>query len=106
MATRDDAEKLTGAEIAVSLEDRGNPESETHYVSDLIGCRVISDDGKELGRIVEVVPQVHHDLYLVDGQYGEIMVPVVREFVQEIDIDQRCVIVRKVEAFWNSGNDH
>jgi 16S rRNA processing protein RimM len=106
IATRDDAEKLAGTEIAVSMEDRGAPESGTHYVSDLIGCRVISDDGRELGCIVEVIPQEHHDLYLVNGQHGEILIPVVQEFIQEIDIHQRCVIVRKVEAFWNGGNDH
>ncbi len=106
MATRDDAEKLAGAEIAVSMEDRGAPEFGTYYVSDLIGCRVVCDDGRELGRISEVISQPHHDLYLVDGQYGEIIVPVVREFIQEIDIDQRCVIVRKMEAFWDGGNDH
>ena len=106
MATRDDAEKLAGAEIAVSLESRGAPESGTHYVSDLIGYRVVCDDGRELGCISEVLSQQHHDLYLVDGHYGEIIVPVVREFIQEINIDQRYVIVRKVEAFWDGGNDH
>ncbi len=105
MATRDDAEKLTGMEIAVSLEDRGTPESGTHFVSDLMGCRVVSDDGRELGRISEIISQSHHDLYLVDGQYGEIIVPVVREFIQEIDIDQRGVTVRKLDAFWDGGND-
>jgi 16S rRNA processing protein RimM len=104
--TRNDAETISGAEIAVSLEDRGTPESGTHYISDLIGCRVVSDDGTELGHIDEVIPQGHHDLYLVNGQHGEILIPVVSEFIQEIDIDQRCVIVRKVEAFWNGGNDH
>lgn len=104
--TRDDAETLTGTEIAVSLEDRGAPESGTHYVSDLIGCRVVSDDGRELGHIDEVIPQQHHDLYLVNGQHGEILIPVVREYIQEIDMEERCVIVRKVEAFWNGGNDH
>lgn len=104
--TRDDAETLTGADIAVSLENRGVSESGTHYVSDLIGCRVISNDGRELGHIAEIIPQEHHDLYLVNGQYGEFMIPVVREFIQEVDIDQRYVIVRNVEAFWNGGNDH
>ena len=105
VSSRDDAEKLTGSDIGVSLEDRGTAESGSYYVSDLIDCQVVTDDGWELGHLVEVVSQPHHDLYIVQGQSSEIIIPVIQEFIQEIDIEHRRIVVRELEAFWDGGND-
>ena len=99
--TRDQAEQLAGSVLAISAIDRGEPEEDAHYVSDLLDCTVVTDDGDELGQIVEVMSQPHHDLYVVEGPYGEILVPVVQEFIQDIDIEQRCVVIRQLEAFWD-----
>lgn len=99
--TRDQAEQLAGIILAISAIDRGEPEEDAHYVSDLLDCMVVTDDGDNLGRIVDVMSQPHHDLYVVEGPYGEILVPVVREFIQDIDIEQRRVVVRQLEAFWD-----
>jgi 16S rRNA processing protein RimM len=98
---RTQAEQLSGAPLAISEVDRGGPEPGAYYVSDLIGCQVVTDDDHDLGRITDVVSLIQHDLYVVKGPYGEILVPSVRQFVREIDIDRHRVVVRNLEAFWD-----
>jgi 16S rRNA processing protein RimM len=98
---RSQAEQLSGSSLAISDTDRGDSEPGAYYVSDVIGCRVVTDDDHDLGRITDIAAMTHHDLYVVEGPYGEILVPAVREFILEIDTDQRRVVIRNLEAFWD-----
>ena len=98
---RSQAEKLTGSSLAISNADRGEPEPGAYYVSDVIGCQVVTDDKRDLGRITDVISMIHHDLYVVEGSHSEILVPAMREFIVEIDIDRKRVVVRNLEAFWD-----
>jgi 16S rRNA processing protein RimM len=103
--TRTDAEQLTGAILAISAAQRGDPEEDACYVSDLIGCRVTTETGRELGAVVDVISQPHHDLYSVQGPYGQILIPAVRQFIKEIDTQHHRLIVKHLEAFWDGKID-
>jgi len=98
---RSQADQLSGTVLAISGADRGDPEEGTYYVSDLLGCQVYTDDDHVLGKIADVTPLAHHDLYVVVGPYGEILIPVVQEYIQSVDIDHRRIVVRNLEAFWD-----
>jgi len=98
---RSQADRLSGTVLAISAADRGDPEVGTHYVSDLLGCLVCTDHGRELGEIADVTTLAHHDLYVVVGPYGEILIPVVPEYIQSVDIGNRRIVVRHLEAFWD-----
>lgn len=93
---------LTGGEIVISSYNRLTLSGDEFYVDDLVGCRTVSDKGDELGHVTEIIHQDHHDIWVIDGAIGEVLVPAVREFIVSVDLDKHLVIIREIEGLWNT----
>lgn len=94
VAGRAEADRLRGAALCVPRgEARALPEG-TFYVADLIGSEVRTEDGELLGRVAEVLRGAAHDVYVVRGPRGEVLLPAVREVVREVSVREGRVVVR------------
>ncbi len=59
-----------------------------YFIVDLIGLPVFDrETGTEYGKVTDVINRGAQDIYVVDTPNGERMIPVVDEFVAEIDPD-------------------
>jgi 16S rRNA processing protein RimM len=76
---------------AFPLEDP-DLEDDEYLVEDLLGCRVVTEAGEDLGVLDEVEPMPAQDVYRV----GEIRIPAVKEFVREIDLENKVITVRLI----------
>ncbi|MBM3326510.1 MAG: 16S rRNA processing protein RimM [Calditrichaeota bacterium] len=94
------AAKLAGGDIIISKFERPELSACEFYIDDLIGCRVETDDGEELGLLIEVWPQAHHDLWVIDGSNGDILIPAVKDFIAQVDLAQHKVVVKRMEGLW------
>jgi 16S rRNA processing protein RimM len=59
---------------------------------DLIGMKVVTVEGEELGEVDDVLPMPAHDVL----QVGEILIPAVKEFVKMIDFDAETITVQLI----------
>ncbi len=81
-----------GAELAVRRADLPAPEPDSYYAFELVGLRVVADDGGEVGVVADVAPGVANDnLELSDGR----LVPMIEDAIREIDLDGRRVVVAR-----------
>jgi 16S rRNA processing protein RimM len=71
------------------------PEGE-YYRFQLIGLRVVSAEGRDLGRIQEVLATPENDVYVVQGPAGEVLVPAIEDIVQAVDLESGVVTVEVV----------
>jgi 16S rRNA processing protein RimM len=101
LRSREEAKLLTGAELAILKTECGDNQKESWHVSEVIDCLVFTENNQELGRIVEIISQPHHDVYVIQGPYGEILLPVVQEFIQLFDLENHRLVVQHLEAFWD-----
>ncbi|MCI0903504.1 MAG: 16S rRNA processing protein RimM, partial [Chloroflexi bacterium] len=62
-----------------------------HY--QLIGLKVRTVAGEELGELAEILETGSNDVYVVRGVAGEILVPALSPVVREIDIDAGLMVV-------------
>ena len=85
ICTRDAAEDLRGLFLFVARADRITLPPGRHFVHTLIGLTVLSEEGGRLGTLAEVLKLPAHDVYVVRGEQGEIMIPAVEEFIRRID---------------------
>ena len=60
------------------------PEGE-YYIDDLIGFKVLTEDGRELGNLTEVIKNAGTDIFLVKGESAEYMIPAARAIITKID---------------------
>jgi len=67
------------------------------FIADIIGAKVVTEDGTELGTLADVMEMPAQNIYLVKGE-REIMIPAVDEFVLNTDVKKGVITVRLIEG--------
>ena len=90
---RSAAQQLTGATIRIEREFLPHTGSGEYYDFEIMGCEVVTPAGEPLGTVADIIVTGASDVFVVAGPSGEILVPVVRSAVLEIDLDGRRIVV-------------
>lgn len=93
----DAARALCGKTLYIDREDAALPAGSV-FVQDLIGLRVLDQNGAEVGAITEVIQLPKHDVYVVRGSGGEYQIPAVKEFVKKTDLAAGTMDVVLIEG--------
>ncbi len=100
--TPEDAIALRGTQVCIDRSNVKLPKG-TVFIADLLGCRVLDDDGIEIGVIKDVLTMPSSDVYVIEGEH-KYMIPSVKEFVKEINVDEGFVRVHLIEGFQTDAN--
>ena len=93
------AEKMKNRIIYLSRDDIELEDGEV-FIADLIGLPVIDADTKEqYGTVSDVINAGASDIYVIKTPDGEAMMPAVKEFVSEIDLE-RGIFVKPIEGMF------
>lgn len=99
---RDAAAGLNGSSVWMPAEKMKKlPEGE-YYWREIIGLQVITEDGRNLGRIEAVFPTGSNDVYVCREGEREILLPAVGNVVRRIDTDQGVMVVRLLKGLVES----
>ena len=72
-----------------------------YFIADIIGCDVVdADNGTLYGTLSDIVNRGASDLYVVKTETGEVMVPVVDEFVDRVEVG-KAVYIRPIDGLFN-----
>jgi 16S rRNA processing protein RimM len=98
-STVEAAESLLGEGLTMPRSARPKLGSGEYYHDQLVGLEVVTDEGRTIGVVDEVLPTPASGLLRV----GEILIPVVKEFVLRVDLCARRVTVRLIPGMAESG---
>lgn len=98
---RDAAEALRGVllECPDTALKRGDPDA--FYVHELIGLRVETVDGRDLGRIVDVLTTGANDVYVVRGEHGEALIPAIGQVISAVDVRAGLMTITPLPGLLN-----
>ena len=69
-------------------EDKGIPlEDGEYYLYQLVGLAVYSDEGEHLGELKEVLETKANNVFIVQGDRGEVLLPDTEEVIVDIDFE-------------------
>jgi 16S rRNA processing protein RimM len=78
-------------------ESELDPLDEGHYYRfQLVGLAVETTAGAALGRVTDVLTTGANDVYVVQGERGEILVPATDDIVKEIDLERGRMVIEEV----------
>lgn len=90
---RDTAEELRGMLVQVPLEEAVPLEEGEYYYFQLVGADVETDAGEWLGRVTEVLGTGAHDVFVVRGPRGEVLLPAVEDVILQLDLENGKMVV-------------
>lgn len=97
-SSRDSSKELVARDVRVPGAEVPRLPEEEYYHSDLVGLRVITDEGKPLGTVTEIIPTGASDVITVEGPDGEILIPVTDETIKEVDLEGNRITVHLLEG--------
>lgn len=89
-----EAQRLVGAEIQVTLAERHALEGDAKYISDLEGCRVVDagHDRMEIGVVREVqLGAGEAPLLVVERGKREVLLPFAAQYLKRVDVADKCI---------------
>lgn len=95
----DEAEKYRNLYLKVERKALPKLPENSYYITDLIGCDVITEDGEDLGKIDDIFSTGSNDVYVVKDELGkQILLPAIKEVIKTVDIPNRKIIVKLMEG--------
>jgi len=88
------AEKLQWKTLEAEPGEGPELEADEFLTQDLIGLLVLDEGGRTLGKVDEVLAYPAHDILVV----GKLMIPAVKEFVQDVDLEEHRIVVKLIEG--------
>ncbi|WP_333859139.1 ribosome maturation factor RimM [Clostridium sp.] len=87
-----------GKYLEVSRENAVKLEEGRYFIVDIVGCRVIDEEGVFYGEISEVIHTHHNDVYWIKGD-NELLIPAIGDIVLKVDIEKKEIIIKPVETW-------
>jgi len=96
VADRTAAEQLNGRYLFVPEDEAPELPEGSFWPHQLVGCEVVTDSGRALGEIREVVLGVANDIWVTGPPEAEVLIPALKDVVVSVDVAGRRVVVRDV----------
>ena len=92
-ASIEDAEKLRGRELFIDRQQAGRLDEGEVFVTDLIGCEAIDEQGRPIGTLTDVLQHGAVDVYVFKTARGTLMAPALKAVFPTIDVAARRIDV-------------
>lgn len=94
-----DAEIYKNCYIKIDRSDAVELPEDSYFIIDLIGIKVYTDEGEELGDIVDVFSTGANDVYVVKNEIGkQVLLPAIGDVIKNVDIEDKKMLVHLIEG--------
>ncbi|MGI9195507.1 MAG: ribosome maturation factor RimM [Candidatus Nanopelagicus sp.] len=103
VADRNQIEELRDQLISTDV-DLGSLAPGEYHFQQLIGCQVFQQNGELIGAVDEIVKLPGQDLLSVSRSGEQVLIPMVKQIIIEIDISAKKIVVNPPEGLLDVAN--
>lgn len=94
-----DIEMYKQRELWVPREEAQELDEDEYYIADLIGMKVVTEDGTSVGILKDVMETGANDVYVVqDAQGKELLLPAIHQCILDVDIEKNIMTVHLMKG--------
>jgi 16S rRNA processing protein RimM len=94
-----EVEKYKQCKLYVDREHAVPLEEDEYFMTDLIGMQVVTDKGRQLGNLQEIIPTGANDVYVVaDEDKKELLLPAIKECILSVDMAKKLMTVHLMKG--------
>ena len=99
--TIEQAESYRGRVLFIKREDAILEEGR-HFIEELIGCEVFDDEnGDYLGKIIDVTQNPANDIWHIENNGKEYLLPAIDECIIKVDIDNEKAYIKALKGIFD-----
>ena len=85
-----EVERYKRCPLLIERENAVPLEEGEYFIADMIGMKVITDEGENFGILKDVMETGANDVYVIEHpSEGEVLVPAIKECILDVDIENR-----------------
>ena len=89
-----DIEKYKGCSLWIPREEGQELGENEYYIADLLGMKVVLEDGTEFGTLKNVMETGANDVYVIASRdHGEVLLPAIRQCILDVDVKNGIMTV-------------
>lgn len=88
---RDAAALLRGYTVEIARADFAPAAEDEYYWADLVGMTVQNREGADLGKVVNLMDTGAHDVLVIEGNFGQKLIPFVSHYIDGVDGANRVI---------------
>lgn len=92
ISDRNVAETYRGWDVFCEKSDV-HLQNDRFFVQDVIGCRVVLDDGNTVGEVTDVLQYGAADVYVCNGENCEISFPALKDLLVSVSIEEKKIVL-------------
>ncbi len=96
--TMNEAELLKNSLLKIDRKDALPLKKDEYYQCDLYGLRVVTDTGKDLGKLTDILMTGSNDVYVVRNEEKEILIPAIKQCILKVDLEAGEMLVHLLEG--------
>ena len=96
--TKEEAEQLRGQAVLIDSAELPPLEQDEYYWQDILGMRVVTEKGEDVGKVTEILPTGSNDVYVVQKGEKEFLIPATKDVIIAIDTAVRTMVIRPLKG--------
>lgn len=97
----EDAKKLVGCYLEIEKDEVPPLPKGKYYIFDVVGLKVRTPEGENLGEVKEVIQYPANDVYVVSHQGKEFDLPATKEIIKKIDLENKVMVVQPLAGIFD-----
>ena len=94
-----DIEKYKGKDLLIHRDQAVKLAPNENFITDLIGLKVVTDEGKEFGTLTDVLQTGANDVYVIESLEGkEYLFPAIPQCILDVNLESQMVTVHILDG--------
>ena len=92
-------EKYKGKDLLIRRDQAVKLAPNENFITDLIGLKVVTDEGKEFGTLTDVLQTGANDVYVIESLEGkEYLFPAIPQCILDVNLESQMVTVHILDG--------
>jgi 16S rRNA processing protein RimM len=93
------AESLRNYELTIPLSQLAQLPADSYYQHDIVGLRVLTMTGREIGRVEDIMVTGSNDVYIIQSPAGkQLLVPAIKDVIKQIDLIRQMMYIDPISG--------
>lgn len=94
-----EVERYKGRDLLIRREQAVKLGPDENFIIDLIGLKVVTDEGEDFGVLKDVRKTGANDVYIIQGKEGkEYLFPAIKQCILNVDLESRTILVHIMDG--------
>lgn len=99
-----EVEQFKGRSLYVPRQQLTDLEEGDFYYYQIIGADVQTDTGKYLGKVKEILSPGANDVWVIQTDGKDLLIPYITDVVKEVDVGHKCVTIHPIPGLIDDEN--